>query len=221
MGKLYIVATPIGNLGDITYRAVETLKDVDLILAEDTRYSKTLLDHYSVETQVLSYRDQTHRKSINKVLEWLSAGYDIALISDSGTPLISDPGYKLVRDLISHGYEIVSLPGPSAVIAGLSISGLPTDKFTFLGFLPKGPGKREKILGEEMERDATLVIYESPHRLRKLLAAISEVDSSREVSISKDLTKKFERNMTGNVTDVMNDLPDNIKGEYVVFVGKG
>ena len=168
-GKLFVVATPIGNLDDITYRAIKTLKSVAFILAEDTRESKKLLDKYDIHTQLISYRDQNHEKIINKIVEKLDIGLDLAIISDNGTPLISDPGYKLVRYLREEGYVISPIPGPSAVISALSISGLPTDRFSFLGFLPKSDSKRIEIFEEFFNLDTTVVVYESPKRLFKLL----------------------------------------------------
>ena len=155
-GKLYVVATPIGNLKDMSFRAIETLKSVIFILAEDTRETKKLLNEYDINTQLVSYRDQNHERMIGKILEKLDMGLNLALVSDCGTPLISDPGYRLVRDLRMKGYEILSIPGPSALTSAISISGLPTDSFSFLGFLPKSEGKREKILKKYLELGNTL-----------------------------------------------------------------
>jgi 16S rRNA (cytidine1402-2'-O)-methyltransferase len=222
-GKLYIVATPIGNLWDMTYRAVEILKSVPFVLAEDTRESKKLFNRYEIKTQLISYRDQNHERMIEKILEKLNMGFSLALISDCGTPLISDPGYKLVRQLRVLGYDIESIPGPSAVVAGLSISGLATDKFTFLGFLPKTDSKREKLLELHGNLDSTLVIYESPHRLIKLLEVIVEVLGDRKVAVAKDLTKLREDFYFGNVKDVLEELrnkgfEDSPHGEFVVMV---
>ena len=168
-GKLYVIATPIGNLGDISFRAVEILKSLPFVLAEDTRESIKLLRKYDIHTQLISYRDQNHEKMIGKIKEKLDMGLNLALISDCGTPLISDPGYKLVRDLITGGYIVESIPGPSALVAALSIAGLPTDRFVFLGFLPKSDKRRVDILNIYLELRIPLVIYESPHILKKLL----------------------------------------------------
>ena len=222
-GKLYIVATPIGNLGDITYRAVDILKSVPFVLAEDTRESKKLFNRYEIKTQLISYRDQNHERMIEKILEKLNMGFSLALISDCGTPLISDPGYKLVRQLRVLGYDIESIPGPSAVVAGLSISGLATDKFTFLGFLPKTDSKREKLLELHGNLDATIVIYESPHRLIKLLEVIVEVLGDRKIAVAKDLTKLREDFYFGSVKEVLEELrnngfEENPHGEFVVMV---
>jgi 16S rRNA (cytidine1402-2'-O)-methyltransferase len=220
-GKLYVVATPIGNLGDITYRAVEILKDVPFILAEDTRESMKLLNRYNIDTYLISYRDQNHERMIKKIKEKLDMGLNLALISDSGTPLISDPGFKLVRELRQSGYDIESIPGPSALIAGLSISGLPTDKFSFLGFLPKSEKKRIELLRTYLPLDTT-VIYESPKRILSLLNQIYEVNSNTFVVLAKDLTKMREEVIQGNVSDVINilkerDYENNPHGEFVVI----
>lgn len=220
-GRLYIVATPIGNLGDITYRAVEILKRVQFILAEDTRESIKLLNRYEINTQLISYRDQNHERMIGKILEKLDMGLNLALVSDSGTPLISDPGFKLVRQLRQMGYDIESIPGPSAVIAGLSISGLPTDRFSFLGFLPKSEKKRIEILETYLQLNTT-VIYESPKRILDLLKQIESINKDVYVVLTKDLTKKREEVIQGTVSEVLNilkerDYENMPHGEFVVI----
>lgn len=220
---LYVVATPIGNMGDITFRAIETLKNVAFILAEDTRVSKKILDRYEINTQLVSYRDQNHDRMIEKVYEKLSLGLSLALVSDSGTPTISDPGYKLVRDILSHGYKVVSIPGPSAVTAALSISGLPTDRFIFVGFLPKSDSKRKEMLLKYSSLDATLVLYESPNRVEKLLSQIKEtISPDRHISIVNNMTKLSERIFLGNVHSLSEELGrlTSIKGEFVVLISK-
>ncbi len=222
-GKLYIVATPIGNLEDITLRAIETLKSVPFILAEDTRESKKLIDRYNIKSQLISYRDQNHERMIEKILEKLDMGLNLALVSDNGTPLISDPGYKLVKELREKGYEAISIPGPSAVTSALSISGLPTDKFSFLGFLPKSDGKRMDILNEYLELDSTLVIYESPNRLFKLLSLIEDIDNQITVCAIRDMTKSREKVYFGDITEVINalredGLEENPHGEWVILL---
>ena len=222
-GKLYVVATPIGNLEDMTYRAVSVLKEVAFVLAEDTRESKKLLNRYEIDTQLISYRDQNHGRMMEKILEKLNMGLSLALVSDCGTPLISDPGFKLVRDLRELGYVIESIPGPSAVTAAMSIAGLATDKFMFVGFLPKSESKREKLLQKFGEMKSTLVIYESPHRLIKLLKEIQNVLGERRLSISKDLTKRREENFFGTSSDILEELSErdfekNPHGEFVVMV---
>ncbi|MBT6401456.1 16S rRNA (cytidine(1402)-2'-O)-methyltransferase [candidate division WWE3 bacterium] len=218
-GTLFIVATPIGNMKDFTKRAVEVLKDVDLILSEDTRETKKLLDSYNLTTDQISYRDQNHKKVFPRILDLLSIGKDLALVSDSGTPLISDPGFKLVQEVIRADYEVVTIPGPSAVISALSISGLPTDKFVFLGFLPKGRGQRAKILKEYGKLDATLVIYESPHRLEKILKDISDSLGNRYVALCGELTKMHEKCIRGFADDLL-DMTTGHRGEYVVLIAK-
>lgn len=207
-GKLYVVATPIGNLEDVTYRAVSILKSVVFVLAEDTRVSKKLLDRYSIATQLVSYRDQNHEMMMPKVKEKLDMGLDLALVSDAGTPLISDPGYKLVRDLRKAGYEVVSIPGASAVISALSVSGLPTDKFSFIGFLPKSDEKSKSIIKKYHGLEDTFVIYESPKRVTGLLRMVSDVCGDINVFLAKDISKVREECFYGCVSDVLSMLED-------------
>lgn len=221
-GTLYVVATPIGNLADITFRAIEVLKGVDVILAEDTRYTARLLQHYDITTRTVSYRDQNHERIADEVLNSLRDGLTLALVSDSGTPLISDPGYKLVSLLRDEGFAVESIPGPSAVTAALSISGLPTDKFVFLGFLPKSEKRRGDILKEYGATDATLVIYESPNRLVRLLRLCSEELINRKIAVVSDISKMYEKVYHGSIEDVLAELEakEQIKGEYVVIISK-
>lgn len=222
-GKLYIVATPIGNLEDVTYRAINILKKVAFVLAEDTRESRKLLNRYEIKNQLISYRDQNHDRMIDKVCEKLNIGLDLALVSDCGTPLISDPGFKLVRDLREKGYVIESIPGPSALIAALSISGLPTDRFTFLGFLPKSDIKRERIIMECIGSSGTLIIYESPKRIFNFLTLLSTILPNSKVVLTKDLTKLREEVLMGNPLELLNLLKEkgfeeNPHGEFVVLI---
>lgn len=219
-GKLYVVATPIGNLGDITFRAVEILKSVAFVLAEDTRESIKLLRKYDIPTQLVSYRDQNHERMMSKIYEKLDMGLNLALISDCGTPLISDPGFKLVRELRRNGYKIESIPGPSALTAALSISGLPIDKFSFLGFLPKSQKKRIELLKKYLSLGTT-VVYESPKRIISLLEAMSLIDENTFVVLLKDLTKSREEVIQGNSLEVIDILKEkgyeeNPHGEFVV-----
>lgn len=219
-GKLYVVATPIGNLDDITYRAVEILKEVIFILSEDTRESKKLLDRYRISTQLVSYRDQNHNKMIGKIKEKLNMGLDLALISDAGTPLISDPGYKLVKDLREDNYYVISIPGASAVTSALSISGLPTDRFVFLGFLPKSDERRKKLIELYKDLDNTIVVYESPKRLLRLLNLMLEVIGDRSVFLAKDISKSREENFFGKISEVQQilherDFDNSPHGEFV------
>ena len=206
IGKLFIVATPIGNMSDITLRALEVLKEVSYILSEDTRDTDKILKKYEITTSQLSYRDQNHNVMFPKVKEILDSGNNVALVSDSGTPLISDPGFKLVNGLIKEGYDVVSIPGPSATISALVSSGLPTDKFSFLGFLPKSSGQRKKLLEKYGELDATLIIYESPFRVIKLLEEIKDTLGDREVVVAKELTKIHEKFYRGAIINILNEL---------------
>lgn len=223
-GKLYIVATPIGNLEDMTIRAIDTLKSVAFILAEDTRETSKLLSHYDIETQMVSYRDQNHERIISKVIEKLNMGLSLALVSDCGTPLISDPGYKLVRDLRESGYDIESIPGASAVTSALSISGLPTDRFLFLGFLPKSDSKRKELI-KYVDLDLTLVIYESPNRLERLLQIVKQEIGELHISAIKDMSKKREHIYWGMTSDVISEISrDNLfeqpHGEWVILLSR-
>lgn len=226
-GKLYVVGTPIGNLSDITFRAVSILKKVHFVLAEDTRESKKLFDKYKINTELISYRDQNHSKILEKIVEKLDMGLDLALISDSGTPLISDPGYKLVRYLREKEYDVIALPGPSALVSALSVSGLPTDRFVFLGFLPKSDSKRRKILEEYKDLRNTIIIYESPNRLFKLLNLLKEeLGKDVVISLSKDISKLRERYLFGEVVNIIDILEDegfeeNPHGEFVCIVYPG
>ncbi len=222
MSKFYIVATPIGNLEDITFRALETLKQVDLILCEDTRVSRHLLDHYNISTKVMSYHQHSGASKINLVLDKIKSGLNIALITDAGTPGISDPGNMLVAEILKSlgsECEIIPMPGPSAVITALSVSGLPTDKFLFLGFIPHKKG-RETLFKRITGSEETIVFYESTHRIMKTLNSLSEVLSEdRRVVICRELTKKFETIYRGSINEVLEKIKnDTIKGEFVVIV---
>ena len=225
MSRLFIVSTPIGNLKDITLRAIDVLKAVDYILAEDTRHTRKLLQHYNIHTPIISYRDQNHARVVNKVVQFLKQGKDLALVSDAGTPLVSDPGYKLVRDLYSLSiadFKIVPIPGPSALTAAISVSPIPIDKFVFLGFLPHKSGKRKKLLETHGNVDASIVLYESPYRILKLLDEILEVLGDRDLFVARELTKKFETNYFGKVSILKEKFAkmSKIKGEFVVIIGK-
>ena len=218
---LYVVATPIGNLDDITFRAVSVLKAVDVVFSEDTRQTKKLFGRHQVTTPLKSYRDQNHKRVLQEILDLLEQGKTLALVSDSGTPLISDPGYKLVRSVVDAGYLVIPVPGPSAVIASLSASGLPTDKFVFVGFLPKSQGKRVELLTEFGKLDATLVIYESPFRVVQLLQEILTVLGNREVCLACEITKIFEKFDRGLTSELLERLStQKIRGEYTVLVSK-
>jgi 16S rRNA (cytidine1402-2'-O)-methyltransferase len=207
----------------MTFRAVDILKKVPFILAEDTRESKKLLEKHDIQTQLVSYRDENHDKILEKILEKLKMGLDLALISDAGTPLISDPGYKLVKHLREAGFEVIAIPGPSAVTAALSVSGLPTDRFVFFGFLPKSQTRREKIISEYKDLHNTLVFYESPKRLIGFLGTISKVLGDVKIFLAKDISKLREEYFYGKVSEVEEVLNernfgDNPHGEFVCVV---
>lgn len=197
------------------------LKSVDLILSEDTRETDKVLKKYEITKPQLSYRDQNHSQVYPRIVQSLENGQNLALISDSGTPLISDPGYKLIRDLIKKGISVQSIPGPSAVISALVSSGFPTDKFSFLGFLPKTKNDRTKLLKSYGEQDATLVIYESPFRIIKLLEEINESLGDRYVCLANEITKVYEKFITGKASQLLTDLSKTkLRGEFVVLVAK-
>lgn len=220
-GTLYIVGGPIGNLSDITHRAVDILKNVDVVLSEDTRETNKLLNRYKIKAKQISYRDQNHDKVFPKILDILEKGKSLALISDSGTPLISDPGFKLVRDIHKLGHKVSPIPGPSSLVAALSACGLPTDKFVFLGFLPKKSNQREKILLKYGKLDSTLIIFESPHRIRRLLKEIKNTLGNRQICIAREMTKIYEEMINCNIDDIIGRLNlITTKGEIVVLVAK-
>lgn len=217
---LYIVSTPIGNLEDMTHRAVRVLKEVSCIAAEDTRHSRILLDRYGIATPMVSFHSHSGVMKIDKIMEMLRAGEDMALISDAGTPGISDPGYSLIRAALDGGIEVSPVPGASALLAGLVISGLPMDKFVYLGFLPVKKG-RQTLFTELRDERRTVVFYESPHRLLKTLGQLREfLGDERPVAVCKELTKMFETVYRGTLVDVFTSLQNAaIKGEYVVVLG--
>lgn len=218
MGTLFVVATPIGNLKDVTFRAVEILKSVDLIACEDTRITKRLLERYQIDTQTISYHQHSKIGKINFLISKLKEGRNIALVSDAGTPGISDPGGLLVQAATDEGVPVEVVPGPSAVIAALSISGMPTDRFLFLGFLPHKKG-RQTLLKEIIDSKQTVVLYESVHRILKLLKEFTDLKLEREIIVLRELTKKFETIYRGLPTEVNRELiNDEVKGEFVVIV---
>ena len=219
-GKLFVVGTPIGNLADITYRAVDTLNSVDFIFAEDTRVSKKLLNHYNIDKKIYSYHDHSKDSEVEKLTNLLESGNDVALISDAGTPTVSDPGYRLIRECVKKGVDIVPVPGPSAVTAALSVAGLPSDSFTFVGFLPQKKGRIKKI--EQLsEINNTIILFESPHRLLKTLNQLFEILGNRQVAIGRELTKLYEEIIRGNLKDVIQEFSKkSVKGEIVIMIGK-
>lgn len=217
-GKLYLVPTPIGNLGDMTYRAVEILKGVDLILAEDTRTSGFLLKHYEVSTQAQSFHAHNEHKKVEEVINKLLSGTSIAQISDAGTPGISDPGFLLVRAALENNIPVESLPGATAFVPALVNSGFPCDRFVFEGFLPHKKGKQTRIEAL-LEEKKTSIFYESPHRLIKTLEQFKEILGERNVSVSRELTKKFEETVTGSLDEVLTYFKSKaIKGEFVLVL---
>lgn len=190
---LYVVATPIGNLADITQRALEVLRAADVIAAEDTRHSARLLEHFGIDSTLIPYHDHSDERAVARIVGRLAEGGVVALISDAGTPLISDPGYRVVREVQDAGYRVFPIPGPSAVIAALSSAGLPTDRFLFEGFLPAKQGARSRRLGELQQEAATLVFYEAPHRLLDTLHdMVAAFGAEREAVLARELTKTFE-----------------------------
>jgi 16S rRNA (cytidine1402-2'-O)-methyltransferase len=218
-GTLYLVATPLGNLDDITLRALTTLKEVDLIAAEDTRRAKKLLTHYQITAPVTSYFEHTSYKKTQALISQLKDGKNIALISEAGTPSISDPGYKLTRLAIENSIQVTPIPGPSAVIAALSASGLPTHSFIFEGFLPRKTSKRRKLFLSFQDQERTLVFYESPRRLLFTLKELLEVLGNRHIVVARELTKVFEEIVRGNIADLITHFENKpVKGEITILV---
>ncbi len=217
-GKIYVVATPIGNLQDISFRAVEVLKHVDFIVCEDTRVSGILLSHYGINKRlkVLNARNET--KVSEEIIEEIKSGNACALISDAGTPLISDPGSKLINKAVKENIVVVPIPGPSALTAALSISGLPSSSFLFEGFLPQKKGRQKKL--EQLSHETrTIVLYESTYRIEKLLKELLEYMPERSLVVCRELTKKFEDIWRGKPSELLEQLPSrNIKGEFVVII---
>jgi 16S rRNA (cytidine1402-2'-O)-methyltransferase len=221
-GTLFIVATPIGNLDDITFRAVETLKSVELILAEDTRHSQKILNHFDIKTPISAFHDYNEREKCTTVIDKLKQGESIALISDAGTPLISDPGYVLVSVAKKNSVNVVPIPGPSALIAALSASGIPSDCFSFFGFLPSKQNARIKILKTFVNRPETIIVYESPKRILATLTDMLFVfGEAREVCLAKELTKTFETILTTNIPSLIDYITSDLshqKGEFVLLI---
>ncbi|UCE23763.1 MAG: 16S rRNA (cytidine(1402)-2'-O)-methyltransferase [Candidatus Zixiibacteriota bacterium] len=218
-GKIYLVPTPIGNMGDITQRAIEVLESADLVACEDTRRSGSLLKKLGLKKKLISYHDFNEQRRARRLVEQILKGLSVAVITDGGSPGISDPAYRIVRRAIESNVEIVPLPGPTAVIPALTASGLGTDRFFFEGFLPNKSTARRKRLERLKDLEHTLVFYESPHRLSRTLKDMLEVMGNREICVAREISKKFEQFVRGTVTDILADLEVRaIKGEIVIVV---
>lgn len=221
-GTLYVVATPIGNLGDMTPRAVEVLQTVNLIAAEDTRHSAKLLQYYGISTKLVAYHDFSNQQRLDKILASLSDGQSVALISDAGTPLISDPGYELVSQARNVGVQVVPIPGACALVSALSVSGLPSNQFIFEGFLPAKSSGRKKCLSKVKSESRTVIYYESPHRLVDSLEDMRQVfGGERYIVLARELTKTYETVLSGSIDDVVEMVEEDAnqrKGEFVVLL---
>jgi 16S rRNA (cytidine1402-2'-O)-methyltransferase len=221
-GTLYVVATPIGNLEDMTYRAVRILGEADLIACEDTRQTRKLLDHYGIQKPAISYHEHNEVERSAELIERMNSGASIALVTDAGTPLVSDPGYRLVKAAVENGITVYSIPGASAAITALAASGLPTDSFHFGGFLPPKPGQRLNALKALADEHSTLIFYEAPHRILEALEAVEEALGPRPVVVARELTKLHEEFLRGTAAEVRAQLAarDAVKGEITLLIGK-
>jgi len=219
-GLLYVVATPIGNLKDITIRALEILKAVNIIACEDTRVTKKLLNHYGIEgKKLIPYHEHIEERSAEKIIEIIKTGEDVALVSDAGTPCISDPGYRVVKKAWENGIRVVPIPGAFAGAAALSASGLPSDKFLFVGFLPNKPKKRLEAIEGYIRSGYTFILYESPKRVQKTLQLIGDISPDSDVVVAKEITKIHERFFRGKAAQILKQLEDSVlKGEFVIIV---
>lgn len=219
MGTLHLVATPIGNLEDVTQRALRTLREADLVFAEDTRRTRVLLDRYDVDARPLSLHAHNEVARIPKALETLEAGGSVALVSDAGTPLVSDPGERLVAAAVAAGHEVIAVPGASAVLAALAVSGLSAASFVFLGFLPRKSGPRRELLSAYRDRPETLILFESPRRLADTLRQLVEAWGQRTASVSRELTKRHETTVRGTLDELALHFESEVKGEVTIVVG--
>jgi len=228
-GVLHIVATPIGNLGDMTPRASETLRTVDVVYCEDTRVSRRLFNHFEIDVQLRRFDDRTSTQKIPEIIDLLAQGQNVALISDAGTPVISDPGMPLVAAAHKAGFEVLSVPGACSAVAALSISGLPAHAYYFGGFLPRKQGKRENLLAALDTLNATLIFYESPYRVTAVLQQLAELYPDRQAAVAREITKRYEELIRGNLTELADEFAQrkeaadagkaaNIKGEFVILI---
>ena len=218
-GTLYIVATPIGNLEDLTFRAKRVLEESNIIACEDTRHARVLLAHYGITTPVLSYHEHNERERAAELVRRLMSGEDVALISDAGTPALSDPGFPLIRGAIRAGIAVVAVPGPSAALAALAVAGLPTDRFVFLGFLPRRSGERVRALEAVRTLPWTLVIYEAPHRITAVLQDLLTVLGDRRLALARELTKRFEEVFRGTLSEARTHVTVHPpRGEFTLVV---
>ena len=216
--KLYLVPTPLGNLGDITVRSIEVLKMVDIVFCEDTRVTKELLKHFKIIKKLASCHEYNESNMIEEAKKYLDEGQNIALVTDQGTPIISDPGYKVVSSLMKAGYDVISLPGPTAFVPALTVSGLPPQPFLFYGFLNSKKGLREKELKNIQNYPYTMIFYEAPHRIDEMLQSLLEIFGNRRISISREISKMYEEIYQGTIEEVQTEIKDGIKGEIVVVV---
>jgi 16S rRNA (cytidine1402-2'-O)-methyltransferase len=219
---LYVTATPIGHLGDVTLRALSTMAAVDILLCEDTRTTAKLLERYGIRTRLMAYHEHNAAKVRPAILRSLGEGQAIALVSDAGMPLVSDPGYRLVADCVANAIPVTAIPGASAVLTALALSGLPTDRFSFLGFLPTKSGERKKLLTEFMNVKSTLIAFESPHRIVDALADVASTLGGRRIAVSRELTKLHEEVLRGTASEVQEilDSRPSIKGEITLVIAQ-
>lgn len=216
---LYLVSTPIGNLGDISQRALDTLNQVDYVVSEDTRKTGMLLKHFGISKRQISFREDNEERALPRLLDLLKEGHSLALVTDAGTPAISDPGYLLVRRVIEAGLPLTVIPGPTALIAALVLSGLPVHSFTFRGFPPRKSGARQRFLAVDQDSPHTLIFYESPYRLQAFLADALQVFGNRPAAVANDLTKMFETVYRGTLAELIEVFKkEPIRGEYVVVI---
>jgi 16S rRNA (cytidine1402-2'-O)-methyltransferase len=216
---LYIVSTPIGNLADITLRALQVLKNVDLIACEDTRHTSILLNHYQIKNKLISYHEYNKKERTEELIKLIKAAQSIALVTDAGTPGISDPGYYLIRETVKQNLPVIPIPGPSALLSALVISGLPSDRFVFEGFLPKRDGRKRRKLEDLKQETHTMIFYDSPYRVLASLQDIYEIFGDRPMVLVRELTKKFETVMRGKISEIIRDITGKkLKGEIVIVV---